>query len=336
MVSYFNLHSALEQRRTVAMATESGGPRLLVAGPANVGKSSLCRILINYATRLQRRPLYVDLDVGDGALAAPCTVSIAAIDHPVDTSGRFVRPPLMLHYGHMNPNTNPKLFDRVIEQAAGAVEERTAVDRNICTSGLIVNTSGLNQMSLRHAVTTLQIDTIVVIDDERLYNELLSQFSTQTDITVTRVAKSGGVVARNEAERESAREDTMRRYFYGTSRELHPYSMTVRFDELKVFKIGAPALPAACLPIDSDPSTHETELVPVMINNDLTHKCLSVSASPLKVEANGTFPKMECLGFICVQEVDVMQRQIKILAPAPYPLPMVPCSLLECEHLFNS
>lgn len=35
-----------------------------MVGPTDVGKSTVCRLLLNYAARLGRAPVYVDLDVG--------------------------------------------------------------------------------------------------------------------------------------------------------------------------------------------------------------------------------------------------------------------------------
>lgn len=40
------------------------GPRLLVTGPVDVGKTTLCRILCNYAVREGYFPTFVDLDIG--------------------------------------------------------------------------------------------------------------------------------------------------------------------------------------------------------------------------------------------------------------------------------
>ena len=37
---------------------------MLVVGPTDVGKSTLCTILANYAVRLGRSPVLADLDVG--------------------------------------------------------------------------------------------------------------------------------------------------------------------------------------------------------------------------------------------------------------------------------
>ena len=36
----------------------------MITGPTDVGKSTLCKLLLNYAARMDRAPVYVDLDVG--------------------------------------------------------------------------------------------------------------------------------------------------------------------------------------------------------------------------------------------------------------------------------
>ena len=36
----------------------------MVVGPTDVGKSTVCKLLVNYAARLGRAPVFVDLDVG--------------------------------------------------------------------------------------------------------------------------------------------------------------------------------------------------------------------------------------------------------------------------------
>ena len=36
----------------------------MMVGPTDVGKSTVSKILLNYAVRLGRKPIYVDLDVG--------------------------------------------------------------------------------------------------------------------------------------------------------------------------------------------------------------------------------------------------------------------------------
>lgn len=68
------MHAALEQHRTEAEQTGSRGPITMVVGPCDVGKSTVSRVLLNYAVRMRRRPIYVDLDVGQGQISVPGTV----------------------------------------------------------------------------------------------------------------------------------------------------------------------------------------------------------------------------------------------------------------------
>lgn len=71
---YLNVHAALEQQRVAAEQENTRGPVTMIVGPGDVGKSTLTRILLNYAVRMGRRPIYVDLDVGQGQISVPGTI----------------------------------------------------------------------------------------------------------------------------------------------------------------------------------------------------------------------------------------------------------------------
>ena len=77
MVAYANLHIAFEQMRVKALraihgspssddgsATTTEPPRVLVLGPENSGKTTVCKILTNYAVRAGQdwTPLLVNID----------------------------------------------------------------------------------------------------------------------------------------------------------------------------------------------------------------------------------------------------------------------------------
>lgn len=73
-VIYLNVHAALEQQRVAAEQENTRGPVTMIVGPSDVGKSTLTRLLLNYAVRMGRRPIYVDLDVGQGHISVPGTI----------------------------------------------------------------------------------------------------------------------------------------------------------------------------------------------------------------------------------------------------------------------
>ena len=80
MVAYVNTHIQLEALRDVAFANGTVGPRVIVVGPKDHGKSTLSRILVTYAARLDRVPIFVDLDVGQSVLSVPGTLCATPIE----------------------------------------------------------------------------------------------------------------------------------------------------------------------------------------------------------------------------------------------------------------
>lgn len=132
MISYLNLHSQMEQRREQAMYHGTAGPRIMVVGPVDVGKTSLCKILVNYALRLGRKPTVVDLDVAQSMLSVPGTVSASPLDitslSVVD--GFVLTTPLTYYFGSNNLGDNPALFKNIVDQLASAVDARMKNDQD--------------------------------------------------------------------------------------------------------------------------------------------------------------------------------------------------------------
>ena len=80
MIMYLQIHASLEKLRKLADESSaskkpedqwSNGPITMIVEPTDVGKSTLCRLLLNYGVRMGRRPVFVDLDVGQGSISLP-------------------------------------------------------------------------------------------------------------------------------------------------------------------------------------------------------------------------------------------------------------------------
>lgn len=157
MAAYANVHMAFEQMRVRALAalhnspiSEDPGaevdpeaPRVLVLGPENSGKTSVCKILINYAVRAGQSwaPLLANVDPSEGGWSCPGAISAAPVTSPLPTcspanplgSAATSAPtalsssallPLAYWYGHTDMKRNPLLLDRIIRNLGENVSEK--------------------------------------------------------------------------------------------------------------------------------------------------------------------------------------------------------------------
>lgn len=122
---YLNCHAALEQLRVTAEKENKRGPVTMIIGPTDVGKSTVCRILLNYAVRIGRRPIMVDLDVGQGQISIPGTIGALLVERPAAVEDGFSQEaPLVFHYGYNLPNGNIALYNSLVSRLAEILSDR--------------------------------------------------------------------------------------------------------------------------------------------------------------------------------------------------------------------
>lgn len=122
---YLNCHAALEQMRMLADKSGKRGPVTIVVGPTDVGKSTVCRLLLNYAVRAGRRPIFVDLDVGQGQISIPGTIGALLVERPATVEDGFSQEaPLVFHYGYNSPHQNSILYNSLVTRLAETIADR--------------------------------------------------------------------------------------------------------------------------------------------------------------------------------------------------------------------
>lgn len=231
-IAYVNTHAQLEALRDEAVP-DRDGPRVLIAGPPESGKSSLTKILMAYATKLGRCPMWIDLDPADNALSIPGTLVACPMDRQAVQFECFattgippgLAAPLVLWHG--GTSLVPELFKAQVSALAQKVNRRLETDEWARASGIIVNTNGWIQDEgynlLLHAIQALRIDVVLVMGHDRLYSMLRSALRPATPegsqaedgIKIIKVPRSGGVVSREKDFMRQHRSRSMKRYFYG-------------------------------------------------------------------------------------------------------------------------
>ena len=154
MTSYTNLHFALERLRgqaeeaipSISDSNNGGdasgvlGPRVMIVGPVDAGKTSLVKLLTGYAIRQGRGPCIVNLDPREGVLSLPGTLTATTFSTIMDVEEGFgtspttgpslvpVKLPLVYYYGFESPETSPRLYKKIVSRMALAVMSRLGED----------------------------------------------------------------------------------------------------------------------------------------------------------------------------------------------------------------
>ncbi|RAL64005.1 hypothetical protein DID88_003193 [Monilinia fructigena] len=319
MVSYVNTHFALENLRDEAQKAGKVGPRVLVVGPTNAGKTSLVKLLTAYAIRMGRQPITVNTDSREGMLSFAGSMTATAFKSIVDveegwgsspTSGPSpvpVKLPLCYYYGLPSPEDNAKLYKPVVTRLALAATSRLEDDVKCRETGMIIDTPGVISQGkggydlISHIVSEFSVNVILVLGSERLYSDMMRRFSTsKTD--------GGDAIS-------LLRDATIKEYFFGDAkRTLSPHTQVVNFDELSIFKIReANSMHNMFLPggeEEAEPTQYEkVEPTPLML-----HCIFAVMHASIR-DSQDTIRDASVMGFVYVAEVDDKKKRLKILAP---------------------
>ncbi|KAJ4120121.1 Cleavage polyadenylation factor subunit clp1 [Fusarium equiseti] len=323
--AHMNLHGQLNDMRQKAEREGKEGPRVLVVGPADVGKTTVARTLASYATRMGYQPLVVNTNPREGLLSLPGTLSASVLATIMDpeavdgwgsthTSGPSsvpVKLPLVFYYGKASPDEDPDFYRELTSKLAGSVSARLSEDPDVKSSGVIIDGMGLPEQSkdgyelVAHIVDEFSVNVIIVVGSPGITAELSRKFSTERTslgepISVVPIDKSDGVVIRDEAFLQHVREAAIKEYFFGDSkRTLSPLIQQVDFDNVVLYHTPEENPQSIA---KEDPST------------PMQHWTLAIMHAAPK-DAPDVVRAASVMGFLYVSDVDEERRKIKLLAP---------------------
>lgn len=177
LVSYVNLHFGLNEMRKNAAkgGRHAQGPRVMICGPQNTGKTSLVRTLAGLGTRMGSRPLVANLDPGEGLLCLPGTVSAAEFGTLMDVEdpqGGFgirctpssgpsavpVKVPIVYYFGREKVEDDAQHWRDLTSKLASSVRAKINHDKEVRTSGVLLDVPSVDMETggldlLAHAVS---------------------------------------------------------------------------------------------------------------------------------------------------------------------------------------
>ncbi|XP_057776196.1 protein CLP1 homolog [Salvia miltiorrhiza] len=341
MISYINVHAVLDARRNRAKASpgdsdDSQGPRVIVVGPTDSGKSTLSRMLLSWAAKQGWKPTFVDLDIGQGSITIPGCIAATPIELPIDpVEGIPLDMPLVYFHGHVTPSANVELYKVLVKELAQVLDRQFAGNIESRAAGMVINTmgwiEGVGYELLLHAIDTFNATVVLVLGQEKLWSMLRDVLKSKANVDVVKLQKSGGVVSRNAKVRQKARGSRIREYFYGPANDLSPHSNTANFSDLLIYRIGGgPQAPRSALPVGAEPVSDRLRVAPVSVNQDLHHLVLAVSFAKEPDEIMSS----NVAGFIWVTDINFESKKITYLAPSAGSLPgkyLIVGNLTWCE-----
>ncbi|KAI9292328.1 Pre-mRNA cleavage complex II Clp1 [Neoconidiobolus thromboides FSU 785] len=337
MPTYLNLHLALENLRNKSEQNKEFGPRVLILGPKDSGKTSICKILLNYSLRQKRRPLFIDLDTMNGTITIPGSIGAVSLDYVLSVEEGFSNlvsisqaedkpiQPLSYFYGYHNPSENSSLYQRLVNQLGQMIDKRMKKNLDNKVSGCIIDTIGLvdeKAFELHlNAIKTFNVNVVIVVGHERLYSDMVRANQDNKDITVLRLAKSGGVVTRDPETMKELQSNKIREYFYGTvNNELTPSPNVIKFNDINIFKVGESKMaPTSALPVGMDRKLSETKLTKMELGEYLLHSILAVCSTNSDQEDDIITSNIH--GFVYITDIDQANQTITLLLPSTGKLP---------------
>lgn len=337
MASYVNTHMQLEARRDVALANGDSGPRVLVAGPSDHGKSATCRILSAYACRLDRNPLFIDLDVGQTTVVPGSLCAIPLHKYKLSAIKGFeddTLSPLVSYFGHTSPKDNIDLYKFMVSNLAEKINLKLDNDSELRSAGFFVNTTGFVDGEgfelLKYCIDAFTVDIVLVMGHDRLYSSLSS--SLPQSVVLVKLPKSGGVVQRDRTFRARQRRAKIWEYFYGT--QACPYSPArtdVKISSLCLIRAGGLQLSEGMRLIGESGGASDSSCQPIKVNaTQELHRCLlgvlSLSESEVaEADRSEKLPqkllKASVIGYVCIVNIDLEEDKMTLLSPSAGPLP---------------
>lgn len=348
----YNLHFALEKLRNSSFA----GPKVLILGPQNVGKTSLARTLCSYAIKFKNyQPMFINLDTTQPIVSPPGCLMATPISDLIDvespiwnqslTSGATElhgRQPILKNFGLENVHDNKELYTEMLSHLSQVVNERLNTDLLVQRSGLIVDSPNWliqeeNHDTLKMVVDNFKIDVIIIMDTLDKQVQLQETFNKFLDpnkggVTIV-IPPMCGIIPNDDIYKRSLQRIAIRDYFYGNDKTvLSPYLTNVDFEDLIVW---SPQTQFTILDnnIESDANddkidnnntkTQGSLLKFSQVNIDpssLQHALVVITFSP-KRSAQEEIIKSSLMGFGLITEVNEKRRKVKILLPVPGNLP---------------
>ncbi|CAI4052059.1 hypothetical protein SKDZ_15G3880 [Saccharomyces kudriavzevii ZP591] len=338
----YNLHFMLEKIRM----SNFEGPRVIIVGESQTGKTSLSRTLCSYALKFNAyQPLFINLDPQQPTFTIPGCISATPISDILDvqlptwgqslTSGATLlhnKQPIVEIFGLEKINENKELYLECINQLGQVVSQRIHMDPQVRRSGCIIDTPSTLQLDedlseLHHMIKKFNANIMLVLSSETdpLWEKVKKEFGPELgNNNIFFIPNLDGVSKVDDVYKRSLQRSSIREYFYGSlDTALSPYAIGVDYEDVTIWK------PSNVF----ENEVSKAELFPVTISpSNLQHAVIAITFAERRADQT-TVIKSPILGFALITEVNEKRRKLRILLPVPGRLPSKAMILTSFRYL---
>ncbi|XDT42197.1 Pre-mRNA cleavage complex II protein Clp1 [Nakaseomyces glabratus] len=329
----YNLHFALEKMRSSTF----DGPRIMVVGEKNTGKTALCRTLCSYAIKNKPyQPMFVNLNPVEPIFSPPGCVTAVPISSTLDaqlprwgetmTSGAtrlHGKQPIIKNFGFETIAENRSLYKLVTKKLFETVSERLQNDSLVHRSGCIVDSPPLENCDdeyseLVEAIVGLRINYLIILcnDNDKgreIYTKVSKIVNTYVGERLLRVPTMAGVFEKDDVYIRAQQRAAIREYFYGDTRTvLSPYNLGCDTSDITVWR------PKSVL--QGENTNLDTLEVAPVDSSTLQYALVAITYASRKSDSEEVL-QAPILGFGLITELNEKRNKLKILLPVPGRLP---------------
>ena len=258
----YNLHFAIEKLRYSSFT----GPKVLILGNKNTGKTSLSRILSSYSIKNKAyQPMFINLDPSQPIVSPPGCIMATPISDLIDLQSPFwnesltsgatklhSRQPLIKSFGLEKIEENLDWYTEIVRQMLDTVDKRLYNDPLVQRSGCIIDTPSCFYESyetfksiLQIIICKMKIDVIVILSSNvdsdslvRIEDEPINMIIDKNKCSVIKLPKLSGVIPNDDAYKRSLQRLAIRDYFYGDlNTVITPYVTSCDFTDLIIWQL---------------------------------------------------------------------------------------------------
>lgn len=343
----YNLHFAIEKLRYSSFT----GPKVLILGNHNTGKTSLARTLSSYSIKNKTyQPMFINLDPSQPIVSPPGCLMATPISDLIDSQSPFwnesltsgatklhSRQPFLKCFGLEKIEENIDWYKESTTQLLDTVVQRLNKDSLVQRSGCIIDTPSCFYEEydkykdiLQIVINKLDVDVIVILtsstEELSLENEQINELIDKAKCTPIKLPSLSGVIPNDDSYKRLLQRLAIRDYFYGDSATvLSPYVTSCDFTDLIIWRF--PVI------LDQGKAPTPLSLLSVAIDqSSLQHAIVAISYSPKRANPE-EIVKSSIMGFALITEVNEKRQKCKLLLPVPGNLPKNALVLTSYRYL---